>query len=49
MKIVDLKLNIDGMLLEDSETVEDYISKIQKQTNSNYDIVYEILHCEVIQ
>ena len=46
MKIVDLQINIDGLRLKDDESVEDYIRKIQKLTNSNYDIIYEILYEE---
>lgn len=48
MKVIDLQLNIDGLLLEDDETVEDYIRKLQEVTNSNYNIIYDILHCELV-
>lgn len=47
MKIVDLQLNIDGLLLEDNESVEDFIKSIK--VNSCYKIVYEILHEEYFE
>lgn len=46
MKIVDLQINIDGLILKKNETVEEYINKIKNITNSNYEIQYEILHEE---
>lgn len=46
MKIVDLQLNIDGLLLEDNESVDDFINSIN--VNSNYNIVYEVLYEEKI-
>ena len=47
MKIIDLQLNIDGLLLKDNESVEDFIATIQKITNSNYNIQYQVLHEEI--
>lgn len=44
MKIVDLILNIDGLLLEESETVNEFIDSIE--INSIYPISYEILNEE---
>ena len=49
MKIMDLKIIVDGLQVQDEESVEDYIEKIQKITNSNYDITFEILHEEIIE
>ena len=49
MKIVDLKLNIDGLILADDESVDDYIKSIQGLTNSNYKIVCEVLHEEIVK
>ena len=46
MKIVDLQLNIDGLLIGDNETIDSFIAKIEKIANTNYDITYEILHEE---
>lgn len=46
MKIVDLKINIDGLLIGDNETVDDFINRIELINNSNYPITYEILHEE---
>ena len=46
-RIVDLRLNLDGVILEENETVEELISKIQDVINSNYDIAYEVMHTEV--
>lgn len=48
MRIVDLQLNIDGLLIGEDESVEDYIKRIEKITNSNYRIVYEILYEEEV-
>lgn len=46
MKTIDLKLQIDGLLLKNDETVEDYVRKIQSMTESAYNIQYEILYEE---
>lgn len=46
MKIVDLQLNIDGLLLNDDESVEDFIKSIN--VNSTYNIVYEVLYEEKV-
>jgi len=46
MRIVDLQLNLDEVLLKEHETVEELISKIEKIINSNYPVQYEILNEE---
>ena len=46
MKIVDLQLNIDGLLIGGGRTVDDFISEIESIANTNYDIKYEVLHEE---
>ena len=44
MKVVDVKLQIDGLVLQDDETVEDFIKKIPN--SSTYNILYEVLYEE---
>lgn len=44
MKIIDLKLNIDGLILNDNETVDEFIKNLN--INSIYDVVYEVLYEE---
>ena len=44
MKIVDLKLTIDGLILNDGEDVNDFINSIN--INSIYPILYEIVYEE---
>lgn len=46
MKLVDLQLNIDGLLLNDDESVEDFINSID--ANSQYNIIWEVLYEEKI-
>lgn len=46
MKIVDLQLNIDGLLCD---SVEDYIEKVESVTDSSYSIVYEVLYEEEME
>ena len=46
MKIIDLQLKIDGLLCD---SVEDYIKKIESVTDSNYQIVYEVLYEEEVE
>ena len=46
MKIIDLKLNIDGLILNDNETVDGFIKNLN--INSIYDVVYEVLYEEKI-
>ena len=44
--IVDLVLNIDGLILNDGESVDDFVNSVQEITNSNYNITYDVLYCE---
>lgn len=46
-KMVDLKLNIDGLLLKEDESVEGFVESID--INSMYPITYEILNEEDIE
>ena len=46
MRIIDLQLNIDGLILDDDESVDDFINQLN--VNSFYDIVYEVLYEEEI-
>ena len=46
MRIVDLQMNIDGLILNEDETVDDFIDRLN--INSVYDIVYEVLYEEEI-
>lgn len=48
-RIMDLQLNIDGVILKDNESVEELISKIERLIDSHYKIAYEVLHTEVIE
>lgn len=48
MKIVDLQLNIDGLILPVGEGVEDVIKRIESVVNSSYKIQYEVLYEEEI-
>ena len=44
MRIIDLQLNIDGLILDDSMSIDDFIDSIK--VNSIYPIIYEILNEE---
>ena len=44
MKIVDLQINIDGLMLNENETIESFIESIK--ANTSYPITYQILHEE---
>lgn len=46
MKLVDLKINVDGLILKNGESIDDFIDKIESMTNSNYGLTYEVLHEE---
>ena len=46
-KIVDLQLNIDGLILNNDETVEDFVNSLQ--VNSIYPIIYTILNEEYME
>lgn len=48
-KIVDLELDIDGLILEDGETVDKFIDKINEISNSNYEITCNVVYEEVIE
>ena len=45
-KLVDLQLNIDGLLLDDGETIEGFIQKVEKLVNSSYPVKYDVLYEE---
>ena len=47
VKIVDLKLNIDGLILDDNQSVEDFVNSIQ--INSAYKIIWEVLYEETFE
>lgn len=44
MRILDVILNIDGLILKDNESVEEVIGSIK--VNSTYPITWEVLHEE---
>ena len=46
MKVVDLKIQIDGLLLQENETVDDVIDKIKGVVDTSYEIQYEVLYEE---
>ena len=48
MIIVDLVLNIDGLIVEDEKHIEEYVKNVEKITNSNYPIKFEISYSEKI-
>lgn len=41
MKIVDLQLNIDGLILDENQSVEEFVSNMN--VNSVYPVIWEIL------
>lgn len=43
-RIIDLQLNIDGLILGGGETIDDFIESID--ANTAYPITYQILHEE---
>lgn len=47
-KIVDLQINIDGLILGGGETVDDFIKKIESISNTNYEITCQVLSEEEI-
>jgi len=36
MKIVDLQITIHGLQLKNDESIDDFVTKIEKLANSNY-------------
>ena len=47
-KIVDCVLTIDGLQLDDGESVDDLIAHIGKRFETSYDIVYDVSYEEII-
>lgn len=45
--IVDLTLHIDGLILENGKTVDDYVEEVEKITNNSYPIRVEIEYEEI--
>lgn len=48
-KIIDLQLNIDGIILEDGESIEDILNEVKSKIKTSYDIQYNILYEEEIE
>ena len=48
MKMVDVVLNIDSLLLAEDQSVDDVIQHIQKQFEMGYEPTWEILYEEEI-
>ncbi|MEE1227166.1 MAG: hypothetical protein UHM08_08715 [Bacteroidales bacterium] len=48
-RVVDLKLNIDGIVLQRGENVEDVIQKIEKVVNTIYPVKWEIIQEELYE
>ena len=46
MKICDVRLNIDGLILSDDENIEDIIKKIEAVVETSYPIVYDVDYVE---
>lgn len=46
MRVVDLKLHIDGLILDDDESIDDFIKSLN--ILSSYDVVYEVLYEEEV-
>ena len=46
MKSVDLQLNISGLILQDDETIDDFITRLQKHIPSVYDVTIKVLYEE---
>lgn len=46
MRIIDLQLNIDGLLLKDNESIDDFINELN--IDSVYGIFYEVLYEEEV-
>lgn len=48
MMMIDLVINIDSLLLQDGESVDDMVDKIQEEYDIGYPITYEVTHEEII-
>ena len=48
-RVVDLQLNIDGIVLKRGENVEDVIQKIEKAVDTIYPIKWELIQEEVYE
>lgn len=45
-RVIDIKLEIDGIVLQEGENLEDIIQKIEKIVDTIYPIKYEIVQEE---
>ena len=43
MKICDLRLSIDGVILRDGENIDDLIKKIEAVVETSYDIQVDVI------
>ncbi len=48
MKIVDVVLNIDGLKLNDGESVDDVVKAITERFDVGYDVLYEVTYEEEV-
>lgn len=47
-KIVDVVLTIDGLYLNDDESIGDVIGLIQSNFSTAYDIIYEVTYEDIV-
>ena len=47
-KMVDLQINLDGLIIGGGETIDDFIEKIESLADSNYKVQYQVLYEEEI-
>lgn len=45
-RVVDIQLNIDGIVLQEGENIEDLIKKIEKITDTIYPVKWEVIQEE---
>ena len=48
MKICDLRLSIDGVILRDGENIDDLVKKIEAVVETSYDIQVDVNYEEEI-
>jgi len=46
MIIADIQITIHGLLVEDCAEIDRLVELIQKNCNTNYDVLLEVLHYE---
>lgn len=48
MRVVDLQVNIDGLLIGGGDSIEDVVRRIESVIDSSYNVTFQVLYEEEV-